>query len=106
MNSKHCACCGPDDADLAPAAQKSQLSPTMEQSQATQSAKTSEDNPPIDSEPRTKAPAKVTDPVCGMTIDPADASDTRDYNGKTYYFCNPGCAASFDKDPASFASAS
>ncbi|MCI1219809.1 MAG: heavy metal translocating P-type ATPase [Bifidobacterium sp.] len=57
-------------------------------------------------EPQAVATAKVIDPVCGMTIDPADAADTRDYNGKTYYFCNPGCAASFDKDPASFASAS
>jgi YHS domain-containing protein len=98
MDSKHCACCGPDDADSAPATQKSQISPTMEQSQAAQSA----GNPPIDSETPIEVPAKVTDPVCGMTINPADASDTRDYNGTTYYFCNHGCAASFDKDPASF----
>jgi Cu+-exporting ATPase len=103
MNSKHCACCGPDDADSAPATQKSQISPTMEQSQAAQSPEPSEGLPPIGSKPQTEAPAKVTDPVCGMTINPADASDTRDYNGTTYYFCNPGCAASFDKDPASFA---
>lgn len=106
MNSKHCACCGPDDADSAPAAQKSQLSPTLEQSQPAQSTESSENLPSVGSKPQTEAPAKVTDPVCGMTIDPADASDTRDYNGTTYYFCNPGCAASFDKDPASFASAS
>jgi Cu+-exporting ATPase len=103
MDSKHCACCGPDDADSAPATQKSQISPTMEQSQAAQSPEPSEVQPPVDSEPQTEVPAKVTDPVCGMTIDPAGASDTREYNGTTYYFCNPGCAASFDKDPASFA---
>ncbi|MCH4209482.1 MAG: heavy metal translocating P-type ATPase [Bifidobacterium sp.] len=54
------------------------------------------------SELQVGASVKVTDPVCGMTINSADASDTRDYNGKTYYFCNPGCAATFDKDPASF----
>lgn len=106
MDNKHCACCGPDDADSAPAihkSQMSQMSPTMEQPQTAQSTESSEDLPPVGSEPQTEAPAKVTDPVCGMTIDPADASDTRDYNGTTYYFCNPGCAASFDKDPASFA---
>ncbi|AKV55799.1 copper transport P-type ATPase ActP [Bifidobacterium actinocoloniiforme DSM 22766] len=42
---------------------------------------------------------KVTDPVCGMSIDPTTAAATRDYQGKTYYFCSPGCVETFDADP-------
>jgi Cu+-exporting ATPase len=48
---------------------------------------------------------KVTDPVCGMSIDPSTAAATRDYNGQTYYFCSNGCAESFEKDPASYVKA-
>ena len=43
--------------------------------------------------------AKVTDPVCGMTIDPDTAAAKRDYQGNTYYFCSQNCADTFDKDP-------
>ena len=46
------------------------------------------------------APAK--DPVCGMSVDPATAAATREYNGTTYYFCNPGCAAKFEQNPAQY----
>lgn len=42
------------------------------------------------------------DPVCGMTVDPKSAAATRQYAGKTIYFCNPGCARAFDADPASY----
>ena len=42
------------------------------------------------------------DPVCGMTVNPAGAPATREYEGKTYFFCNPGCAETFDKDPAKY----
>ncbi|MBI4767801.1 MAG: heavy metal translocating P-type ATPase [Deltaproteobacteria bacterium] len=45
---------------------------------------------------------KVTDPVCGMTIEDKDAAVTTDYKGKTYYFCSPSCQAKFEKDPQSF----
>jgi Cu+-exporting ATPase len=41
----------------------------------------------------------VTDPVCGMRIDPKTAATTRDHDGTTFYFCSPGCAATFDADP-------
>ena len=30
------------------------------------------------------------DPVCGMQVDPKKAAGTSEYQGKTYYFCNPG----------------
>ncbi|BDR53956.1 hypothetical protein KIMH_00670 [Bombiscardovia apis] len=43
--------------------------------------------------------AKVIDPVCNMSIDPNTAAATREYQGKTYYFCNPGCAETFDSNP-------
>ena len=43
------------------------------------------------------------DPVCGMTVDPAEAAGSHDYGGKTYYFCNPSCLERFKNDPASFA---
>lgn len=41
----------------------------------------------------------VTDPVCGMQIDPQTAVTTREHDGATFYFCSPGCAAAFDADP-------
>jgi Cu+-exporting ATPase len=41
----------------------------------------------------------VTDPVCGMLIDPASAASTIERDGRTYYFCSTNCAASFEKDP-------
>ena len=39
------------------------------------------------------------DPVCGMTVDPAKAAGKFEYNGITYYFCNPGCRVKFEADP-------
>jgi YHS domain-containing protein len=39
------------------------------------------------------------DPVCGMEVDKNSAAGTSEYQGQTYYFCSPGCKASFDKDP-------
>ena len=41
----------------------------------------------------------VKDPVCGMTVDEKMAAATSEYEGATYYFCSPGCKATFDKDP-------
>ena len=43
------------------------------------------------------------DVVCGMQVDPAKATGTSTYQGKTYYFCSPGCKAKFDANPAKFA---
>jgi len=45
---------------------------------------------------------KHIDPVCGMEVDPQTAAGQSEYNGKTYYFCAPGCKASFDKDPGKY----
>lgn len=46
----------------------------------------------------------VTDPVCGMEIDPKTAAGKSEYQGKTYYFCSPGCKKDFDKDPEKYVS--
>jgi Cu+-exporting ATPase len=46
-----------------------------------------------------KTAATHTDPVCGMAVDPAEAAATRVHDGKTFYFCNPGCARKFEADP-------
>ena len=44
----------------------------------------------------------VKDPVCGMSVNPATAAATREYNGVTYYFCNPGCADKFAQNPQAY----
>ena len=42
------------------------------------------------------------DPVCGMTVDPARAAGSFEYDGQTYYFCNQGCLRRFQADPEEF----
>ena len=42
------------------------------------------------------------DPVCHMEVDIATAKYTHDYEGKTYYFCAPGCKVAFRKDPLKY----
>ncbi len=39
------------------------------------------------------------DPVCGMQVDETTAQFKTEYNGKTYYFCAPGCKKVFESDP-------
>ncbi len=46
------------------------------------------------------------DPVCKMTVDEKTATLKSDYQGKTYYFCNASCKATFDKNPAKYAGGS
>ena len=43
--------------------------------------------------------AKVVDPVCGMTVDPATSKNRFDYRGETYHFCSAGCRTKFAADP-------
>jgi Cu+-exporting ATPase len=42
------------------------------------------------------------DPICGMTVDPEKAAAKVEHAGATYYFCSPGCAARFQKEPEKF----
>jgi RND family efflux transporter MFP subunit len=52
------------------------------------------------------ATAIEKDPICGMTVDAAEAKAagrTSTYGGRTYYFCAPSCKGTFDEDPAAHA---
>ena len=42
------------------------------------------------------------DPVCKMEVDEDTAKWKSEYKGKTYYFCAPGCKASFDQAPEKY----
>jgi len=44
----------------------------------------------------------VRDPVCGMSVDPATATQSVEYAGTIYYFCSAGCKETFDKDPGRY----
>ena len=44
----------------------------------------------------------VTDPVCGMKIDPARAKASREHCGVKYYFCCNGCAEKFAAAPEKY----
>jgi xanthine dehydrogenase accessory factor len=44
----------------------------------------------------------VTDPVCGMTVDPLTATNKTTHGGRTVWFCSAGCKAEFEKEPARF----
>lgn len=44
----------------------------------------------------------ATDPVCGMSVDPAKAAGSSTYEGRTYYFCSGNCLSKFKQDPGSF----
>jgi P-type Cu+ transporter len=46
--------------------------------------------------------AIVTDPVCGMQIEPDDAAGTAEYRGTTYYFCSQACLDAFEADPSAY----
>jgi YHS domain-containing protein len=44
----------------------------------------------------------AVDPICKMTVDEKTAKYTSEYNGKTYYFCAPGCKKKFDENPGQY----
>lgn len=46
---------------------------------------------------------RVTDPVCGMQVDPATASEQRHTPDGTRYFCSAHCAAAYDVEPRRYA---
>jgi len=51
-------------------------------------------------------PERVLDPVCGMTVDVAQAEAdglTIEHDGRTYAFCRPGCLRAFQEEPAAYA---
>jgi Cu+-exporting ATPase len=54
--------------------------------------------------PHSSQPAvsEVRDPVCGMRFAPERAAGSLEYQGETYYFCNPSCLEKFRSDPAKY----
>jgi len=46
--------------------------------------------------------ASDLDPICDMKVEPATASATTVYEGKTYGFCSAYCKAEFEKEPAKY----
>ncbi|MCZ6891109.1 MAG: YHS domain-containing protein [Chloroflexi bacterium] len=45
------------------------------------------------------------DPVCHMTVDVGKApGGTHEHEGRTYYFCGPGCRVAFSKEPEAYLS--
>ena len=49
---------------------------------------------------------KITDPVCGMTVDPRSAKHRAEHEGETYLFCGAGCLEKFKAEPARYIAAS
>jgi len=45
---------------------------------------------------------QVTDPVCGMTVDPDKTAHTHDYHDHSYHFCSAGCRTKFIADPEKY----
>ena len=43
--------------------------------------------------------ATAIDPVCGMTVQPATAAGSYEYQGKPYHFCATSCLTKFRADP-------
>ena len=42
------------------------------------------------------------DLVCGMEVDEKTAKFKTTHQGKTYYFCAPGCKIAFEEDPKKY----
>jgi YHS domain-containing protein len=43
------------------------------------------------------------DPICGMMMDEKNARFVSEHDGRSFYFCSPGCKSTFDKDPHRYA---
>ena len=48
------------------------------------------------------AAGRATDPVCGMTVDPATAKHKARHEGRDVFFCSGGCKAKFEADPGAY----
>jgi len=44
----------------------------------------------------------ATDPVCGMSVEVANARASLRHEGETYYFCSNGCSWEFQTSPGAF----
>lgn len=48
------------------------------------------------------APVQAVDPVCQMPVNKKTATETYEYQGKTYYFCSTNCKKLFEETPAKY----
>jgi len=49
---------------------------------------------------------RAVDPVCKMQVDTSNPpGGSAEHQGKTYYFCSPGCRRSFVANPGRFVTA-
>jgi len=65
-------------------------------------AKTEQDNNLHDVHNQERCEYAVTDPVCGMTVDPHTAKHRHTHDGRPYYFCSGSCRESFIAGPAKY----
>src|SRR3546814_20763360 len=49
--------------------------------------------------------AAISDPVCGMNVDPATSKHRAEHDGKSYHFCSARCHDKFIADPAPYLAA-
>lgn len=52
--------------------------------------------------PAASAAGEAIDPVCGMTVEQADARYTSVHAGQTFYFCCAACQHKFEREPDHF----
>jgi len=45
---------------------------------------------------------EAIDPVCGMTVQIAEAEHRTEYNGQIFYFCCTGCQEAFEQNPEKY----
>ena len=50
----------------------------------------------------TQKKAPMTDPVCGMKVDPSSAAGTHEHKGVKYFFCSTHCVAQFTANPEKY----
>jgi Cu+-exporting ATPase len=53
-------------------------------------------------DPHHHASRTETDPVCGMTVDPATAKHKTTHGGRSIYFCSAKCVAKFTASPETY----
>ncbi len=59
-------------------------------------------HPPGQGGSQTSSDEQATDPVCGMSVDPATCKHRLEHDGETCYFCCGGCLTKFEADPQRF----
>ncbi|WP_224745076.1 heavy metal translocating P-type ATPase [Nocardioides ganghwensis] len=55
-------------------------------------------------EPDTATTHQITDPVCGMSVDPTATEHTLTHDGREFYFCSASCKDKFQATPDRYAS--